>query len=43
MTEIQYADVLAHLKKNLLKSEEMMMGEEEEMSMAGGSSYRGNR
>ncbi len=27
MTEVQYADTLAHLKKNLLKSEEMMDGE----------------
>ncbi len=26
--ELQYADVLAHLKKNLLKGEEMMGGEE---------------
>ena len=38
MAEVQYADMLAHLKKNLLKSEEMM-GEEEEYSMAGGRSY----
>lgn len=36
MTEIQYMDTLAHAKKNLLKSEEMM-GEGEEYSMAGGS------
>lgn len=36
MTEIQYIDTLAHAKKNLLKSEEMM-GDEEEYSMAGGS------
>lgn len=36
MTEIQYMDTLAHAKKNLLKSEEMM-GEDEEYSMAGGS------
>lgn len=34
MSEIQYGDTLAHFKKNLLSSEEMM----EEM---GGSSYRG--
>lgn len=40
MAEVQYADMLAHLKKNLLKSEEMM-GEEEEYSMAGGRSYEG--
>lgn len=38
MAEIQYADVLAHTKKNLLKSEEMM--DEEGYSMDGGS-YRG--
>lgn len=36
MTEIQYMDTLAHAKKNLLKSEEMM-GEDGEYSMAGGS------
>ena len=35
MTEVQYMDTLAHAKKNLLKSEEMM--EDEEYSMAGGS------
>lgn len=40
MAEVQYADMLAHLKKNLLKSEEMM-GEEEEYSMAGERSYEG--
>ena len=41
MAEIQYGDMLAHFKKNLLKSEEMM-GEEDEMySMAGGRSYEG--
>lgn len=39
MTEIQYADTLAHMKKNLLKAEEMMDGEE--YSEAGGGSYRG--
>lgn len=38
MAEVQYMDTLAHAKKNLLKSEEMM-GEEDEYSMAG--SYRG--
>lgn len=38
MAEIEYADVLAHTKKNLLKGEEMM--EESEYSMDGGS-YRG--
>lgn len=46
MAEIQYGDMLAHFKKNLLKSEEMM-GEDEEYSMAGsyeGGSYaRGGR
>lgn len=36
MAEIEYGDVLARFKKNLLKSAEMM-GEEEEYSMAGGS------
>ena len=45
MAEVQYGDMLAHFKKNLLKSEEMM-GEEEEYSMArggnrGGQSRRG--
>lgn len=38
MAEIEYADVLAHTKKNLLKGEEMM--EESEYSMDGGS-YEG--
>lgn len=49
MTELQYADTLAHLKKNLLKSEEMEGGEEEysmrgysrRMSGAEGGSHRG--
>lgn len=36
MQEVQYGDMLAHFKKNLLKSEEMM-GDEEEYSMADGS------
>ena len=40
MTEVQYGDMLAHFKKNLLKSEEMMDGEEYSMSMMGGNSYR---
>ena len=35
MQEVQYGDMLAHFKKNLLKSEEMM--EDEEYSMADGS------
>lgn len=35
MAEVQYGDTLAHFKKNLLKSEEMMG--EDEYSMAGGS------
>ena len=35
MQEVQYGDMLAHFKKNLLKSEEMM--EDEEYSIAGGS------
>lgn len=38
MAEIQYGDTLAHFKKNLLKSEEMM-DEEDGYSMAGGRSY----
>ncbi len=40
MAEIQYADTLAHMKKNLLKGEEMY---EDEYSMArdGMRSYRG--
>ena len=42
MAEIQYGDMLAHFKKNLLKGEEMY-GEEEEMySMAGGSYAMGD-
>lgn len=41
MAEIQYGDMLAHFKKNLLKSEEMM-GDEEEYSMAGGSYNMGS-
>lgn len=43
MAEVQYGDTLAHFKKNLLKSEEMMG--DEEYSMAGGSyegSYEGS-
>ena len=43
MSEIEYADTLAHMKKNLLKSEEMW--EDSEYSMADGmhmgGSYRG--
>lgn len=38
MAEIQYADTLAHMKKNLLKADEMW--EESEYSMAGDNSYR---
>lgn len=38
MSEIQYADTLAHMKKNLLKADEMI--DESEYSMAGGGSYR---
>lgn len=47
MSELQYADTLAHLKKNLLKSEEMMEefdeGYSSEMRPATsvGGSYRG--
>lgn len=47
MSELQYADTLAHLKKNLLKSEEMMeefdegySSEMRPMTSVGGS-YRG--
>ena len=38
MAEIQYADTLAHLKKNLLKAEEMEDGEYSQM--ADGRSFR---
>ena len=38
MAEIQYGDTLAHMKKNLLKSEEMA---DDEYSMAEGSYARG--
>ena len=38
LAEIQYADTLAHMKKNLLKSEEMM--EDSEYSENEGNSYR---
>lgn len=41
MAEVQYMDLLAHTKKNLLKGEEMM--EESEYSMAGDGSYRQGR
>jgi hypothetical protein len=34
MQEIQYADTLAHLKKNLMKADEMMEDEYGEYSMA---------
>lgn len=39
MAEIQYADTLAHTKKNLLKADELW--EESEYSMDGGSYARG--
>lgn len=39
MAEVQYADTLAHMKKNLLKSEEM--SEDMEYSMADGRTRRG--
>lgn len=44
-SDVQYADTLAHLKKNLLKSEEMMEEFDEGYSsdmrpMLGGGSYR---
>lgn len=41
MAEIQYGDMLAHFKKNLLKGEEMY-GEEEMYSMDGGSYAMGD-
>ena len=41
MAEIQYGDMLAHFKKNLLKGEEMY-GDEEMYSMAGGSYAMGD-
>lgn len=34
MQEVQYADTLAHLKKNLMKADEMMEDENGEYSMA---------
>jgi len=37
MAEVQYADMLAHLKKNILTSDAMM--EEDEYSNEGGNSY----
>ena len=40
MAEVQYGDMLAHFKKNLLKSEEMM-GEDEGMYSMESGSYRG--
>lgn len=41
MPEVQYADTLAHLKKNLLKSEEMMAEMDGEYSgNMGGMSYQ---
>lgn len=40
MAEVQYMDTLAHAKKNILKSEEMMEDGEYSMAMDGGSSYR---
>lgn len=39
MAELQYADTLAHMKKNLLTAEEKW--EESDYSEAGGGSYRG--
>jgi hypothetical protein len=43
MAEIQYGDVLAHFKKNLLKGEEMMEDDEGySMNMGGGYSRRGD-
>lgn len=42
MAEIQYADTLAHMKKNILKADELW--EESEYSMDSGNSYaRGGR
>lgn len=43
MSEIQYGDVLAHFKKNLLTGDAMMEGEEEEYSNASGNSYARGR
>lgn len=42
MSEIQYGDVLAHFKKNLLTADAMMESEEE-YSNAGGNSYARGR
>jgi hypothetical protein len=41
MSEIEYADVLAHLKKDILTADAMM--EESEYSERGGIPYRGGR
>lgn len=41
MAEIQYADTLAHMKKNILKSDEMMEGVEGNSYAMG--EYAGNR
>lgn len=41
MSEIQYGDVLAHFKKNLLTSDAMMEGEEEYSNTSGNSYARG--
>ena len=41
MAEIQYGDMLAHFKKNLLKAEEMYEDGDGEYSMAMGGSYEG--
>ena len=43
MAEMQYADLLAHTKKNLLKGEEMMDESEYSMAGYGGSYARGNQ
>ena len=43
MSEIQYADTLAHMKKNLMKADEMSgeySGYSNDQSMRGGRSYR---
>ena len=41
MSEIQYGDVLAHFKKNLLTGDAMMEGEEEYSNTSGNSYARG--
>lgn len=43
MSEMQYADMLAHLKKNILTSDAMMDAEDEYSNESGNSYARGDR